>query len=151
MIAPPPGFFPLPPLDGVMEAMAPLYFRIDDNDQYVLAFHVGPQHCNPRGHCHGGVWATMADLQLGMNVGRLTNRTGPTVSMSLDYLGSARTGQWVEGTTRLLRRTPRLAFVDATFTADGELVLRANAIFRLKWEPVAQLVTAPILEAAQNT
>lgn len=149
MITPPADFFPLQPLDRVMEAIAPLYFRIDENNQFVLAFHVGPQHCNARGYCHGGVWATMADLQFGISLGRLTKQTGPTVSMSLDYLGSAHEGQWVEGSARLLRQTPKLAFVDATFTADGEPVLRANAIFRLKWEPAVQLIAEPAPECVR--
>ena len=134
-LTPPPGFRPITPIDALMEAFAPMY-RSDDADGHLsLGFFVDRQHTNPRGDCHGGTWATMADLQMGMNVGTLTGRSGPTVTLSLDFLGAAKTGQWVEGRARLMRETRQLAFMDATFTADGELALRANGIFRLKWAP----------------
>ncbi|ATE63943.1 PaaI family thioesterase [Rhizorhabdus dicambivorans] len=135
---PPPGFELLPPIDEVMANYAPIHFR-REGDHIALGFHVGSQHCNRRGVCQGGVWACVADVQLGINVGTMTGLSGPTVSLSLDYLGEAAIGRWVEGRTRLLRKTPKLAFVDATFTADGELALRANGIFRLKWAPERQL------------
>lgn len=136
---PPPGFQLLPPLDEVMLSFAPIYYRRDAEKHVALGFHVARQHCNLRGDCHGGTWACIADVQLGVNVGTLTGLSGPTVSLSLDYLGAASLGQWVEGRTRLLRRTPKLAFVDAVFTADGEPVLRASGIFRLKWPPERDL------------
>lgn len=134
MMDAPAGFRLLEPFDEVMAALGPIFLRHDDVGHLTLGFRVARQHCNPQGSCHGGIWATFADLQLGMNVGLMTKRSGPTVSMSLDYLGSAQPGQWVEGTTRLLRETPKLAFVDATFTADGNPMLRASGIFRLKWQ-----------------
>jgi len=136
----PPGFRPINPVDGVTQAFAPLYRR-DEGNHISLGFHVGPQHCNPRGHCHGGTWATLADLEMGMNACTMTGRGGPTVTMTLDYLGAAVVGQWVEGKARLLRQTPKMAFMDCTFTADGELALRANGIFRLKWAPNPDVIT----------
>lgn len=123
----------MPAVDHIMGNFAPLYRRDDADNHVTLGFFVQQHHCNPRGDCHGGTWATLADLQLGINVGAMINRSGPTVTLSLDYLGAAKVGQWIEGRTRLLRATPKLAFLDGTFTADGELALRANGIFRLKW------------------
>jgi acyl-coenzyme A thioesterase PaaI-like protein len=135
---PPPGFELLPPIDEVMACFAPIHLR-RDGEHVALGFRVDAQHCNLHGTCHGGVWACVADVQLGLNVGTMTGLSGPTISLSLDYLGAAAIGQWVEGRTRLLRKTPKLAFVDATFTADDELVLRASGIFRLKWAPERDL------------
>jgi len=129
---PPPGFKLFEPLDSVIAAFAPVFIRRDEG-HVTIGFRVGAQHCNLQGNCAGGVWATLADFQMGMNVGLMTGLSGPTVSMSVDYLGAARPGQWAEGRTRLLRRTPKLAFLDATFTVDGEFALRADGIFRLKW------------------
>lgn len=127
----PPGFLLLDALDDVMGAFAPIYARKEEK-QVALGFRVGGQHCNPRGNCHGGTWATLADIVMGINVGLVTERSGPTVSLSIDFLGAAREGQWVEGRAKVLRWTPNLGFSECLFTADGEPALRANAVFRRK-------------------
>lgn len=128
----PPGFRLIGDMDEVMRGFAPVYLRLEDSGLVALGFHVGSQHCNPSGNCHGGTWATMADVVMGLNVGLTTGLGGPTISMSLDYLGAARAGQWVEGKARLLRATHKLGFAECIFTADGEPALRASAIFRRK-------------------
>ena len=131
MIETPPGFLPLHGLDSVMDAFAPVYVRQED-DKAALGFRVGIQHCNPRGNCHGGTWATMADVLMGLNVGFASGKSGPTVSLSVDFLGAAAMGQWVEGRANILRWTHNLGFAECLFTADGEPALRANAVFRRK-------------------
>ena len=132
----PPGFHLADRMDEVTGAFHPLYLsRRDEDGALAIGFHVGPQHCNPRGHCHGGTWATMADIIMGMNVGKLTGLSGPTISLTIDFLGSAAMGQWVEGHARVLRATPNLGFADCLFTADGTLALRGSATFRRKLPP----------------
>jgi uncharacterized protein (TIGR00369 family) len=131
----PPGFHLIDGLDAVMGAFAPIHIRQEPSGLVTLGFRVGPQHCNPRGHCHGGTWATLADVLMGLNIGFATGLSGPTVSMSIDFLAAATIGQWVEGCARVLRSTPNLGFAECTFTADGELALRANAVFRRKYPP----------------
>ena len=126
------GFHRLKQLDEVMRAFDPVYVRQEAEGYVTLGFRVGPQHCNPRGNCHGGTWATMADVVMGLNVGFITGLSGPTVSLSIDFLGAAVEGQWVEGRAEILRWTPNLAFAQCRFSADGETALRANAIFRRK-------------------
>lgn len=135
----PSGFRVIRHLDMVMDSFAPVYARPEPDGTVVLGFRVGPQHCNPRGNCHGGTWATIADVVMGLNVGFVTGMSGPTVSLAIDFLGSARSGQWVEAHARVLRASPRLGFADCVFTADGEPALRANAVFRRKWPPYLDL------------
>ncbi|SCW59870.1 uncharacterized domain 1-containing protein [Sphingobium faniae] len=131
----PAGFQRLGPFDDVMSGFDPVYIRRETESGLALGFRVGPQHCNPSGNCHGGTWATMADIVMGVNVGFVTGMSGPTVSLGIDFLGAATKGQWVEGRAEVLRWTPNLAFVECRFTADGELALRANAVFRRKYPP----------------
>ena len=126
------GFHRLKQLDEVMRSFDPIYVRQEADGYVAIGFHVGPQHCNPRGNCHGGTWATMADVVMGLNVGFITGLSGPTVSLSIDFLGAAVEGQWVEGRAEVLRWTPNLGFAQCRFSADGEMALRANAVFRRK-------------------
>ncbi|MCB4858797.1 PaaI family thioesterase [Sphingobium sp. PNB] len=131
----PAGFHRLDRMDDVMGGFDPVYIRREADGHVTLGFHVGQQHCNPRGHCHGGTWATMADVVMGVNVGFVTGLSGPTVSMSIDFLSAAAEGQWVEGRAEVLRWTPNLGFAQCHFSADGEVALRANAVFRRKFPP----------------
>lgn len=126
----PPGFRLIGNMDEVLNGFAPLYLNSEIPGYTAIGFHVGQRHCNPRGSCHGGTWATVADVVMGLNVGEETGLSGPTVSMTLDYLGAACPGQWVEGRARVLRVTNRLAFSECLFTAEGEMTLRASGIFR---------------------
>ena len=128
----PSDFFQLVLDDGPTRAFGPLYGRRDGDRHMTVGVLVDDRHCNPRGDLHGGVWAYLADVQLGLNTGLFTGRAGPTVTLNVDYLRPALKGQWIEGTTRVLRETSTLGFADATFTADGELALRANATLRLR-------------------
>ncbi|WP_313808797.1 PaaI family thioesterase [Sphingobium sp.] len=130
----PPGFLLIDALDDVMGAFAPIHAKKEE-DQITFGFRVGAKHCNPAGNCHGGTWATLADILMGMNIGCVTGKTGPTISLSIDFLGPAREGQWVEGRAKVLRWTPNLGFAECSFTADGEPALRANAVFRRKVPP----------------
>ena len=125
----PAGFQQMRPLDALIEAFAPVYAR-EAEGGVVLGFRVGSQHTNPRGNCHGGAWATMADVLLGLNIGMETGMSGPTISLAVDFLGPATVGQWVEGSARVLRHTPRTGFAECLFTTDGAPALRASAVFR---------------------
>ncbi len=133
-VAVPPGFELLKPMDKVMEAMGPIYYRLDagvDDRHATLAFRVGEHNCNPRGNCHGGCLATFADLQMGINIAHMTNLGGPTISMHIDYMRAAKLGAWVEGRTQLVHRTKTMNFVECLVTADGEPALRASGIFKI--------------------
>lgn len=152
MLAIPVGFVPLELRDGVMDGFSPVYIRFEGASGIALGLHVDTQHCNGRGTCHGGTWATLADVLMGLSVGAMTGLSGPTVSMSLQYLGPATQGQWVEGRARVLRSTSALGFVECTFSAGGEPALHANAIFRRKFPPndVLKPLMTHKLNAAAN-
>lgn len=54
-----------------------------------------------------------------------------TVNMSLDYLGAAPMGSWVEGRGELLRKTKRLLFLQGMLSLDGEPIVRGSTIMRI--------------------
>lgn len=130
----PAGFEPLAPQDAVMAQLAPLYAR-RDGDHVAIGFHVAAHHRNPHGICHGGVLATIVDLQLGMNILTMSGSAGPTISLTIDYLAAAIPGAWIEGRTEVLRMTRGLGFVQCMLIADGEPVVRASGIFKRAFQP----------------
>lgn len=111
----------------------PLFGRLDDGPLQ-LGFRVEQRHTNPLGICHGGMLATFVDMLVpctAMYMPERERRFLPTISLQIDYLGSARLGAWVQGEAQILRTTRNLVFGQGLASADGEPCLRFSGIFKL--------------------
>ena len=132
----PEGFRPHLRKSPVTEPWEPIYAR-EAIDRLVLGVRVRPEHCNSRSMPHGGFLAAMADNAMGLSLGiNLTNARQPasglvTVSLTLDYLGSARLGQWLAFDTDFVKLGRSICFAEATVRADGTPVARARATFKV--------------------
>jgi uncharacterized protein (TIGR00369 family) len=126
----PEGFAPHFRKSGLTDPWEPLYSRTTA-DAVILGLVAAEPHANSRGFVHGGLIAALADNAMGLSCGRhLKNAAGlVTVGMSIDYLASARLGQWLEFTTNFVKAGKSLAFAQMMITADGAPVARANATF----------------------
>lgn len=146
-LAPPAGFQLLEPLDALMSALSPVYAQICDDGSIALGFRIEAHHCNPGAACHGGTWATMADVLMGINVGQLTGLSGPTISLNVNFAAAGLVGEWAAGHARVLGHSPRLAFANCVFTADGKAAVSAHAVFRRAVPPIrdfaAQILRGP--------
>ena len=123
----------------VTEPWEPLYSR-PGAASVEIGLIVAAVHCNSRGFVHGGVIAALADNAMGLSYGMARSRArvdsathsgAVTVSLALDYAASAKMGQWLQITPRVLKAGRSIGFVDALVTADGDIVARASATFRL--------------------
>src|SRR5216684_1404929 len=65
------------------------------------------------------------------------SRGGSTVSLSLDFLASARVGQWVEFVPRILKIGQGIGFADCLVIADSQTIARGNATYRFYAEAKA--------------
>lgn len=129
MNQPPDGFVPYSRSSPYLELIGPVYEATAD--PAVVRLHVDDRHTNARGFLHGGVLVALADVLMG----HTAHRAGPpevglvTVSLTTDFPGSARSGDWVEGHAAVVRRGRRLAFTRCEFTADHRLVLAGSGVF----------------------
>jgi uncharacterized protein (TIGR00369 family) len=130
---------PTPSVNPFNELVGPFYER-RRGTEVSLGLRIEPRHCNSRSICHGGLLATLADLALGYSAlaaGR--NPGGPssfvTVSLSLDFAGSALAGDWVESKVEVQKNGSRLAFANGYLLANGVRIVRASAIFALSAGP----------------
>jgi uncharacterized protein (TIGR00369 family) len=129
---PPEGFAPHFRKSPVTEPWEPLFSRrVDGTVQ--IGFTLRNAHCNSRGFLHGGVIAALADNAMGLSCGsRLHSVQGlVTVSLGVDYVGAAKIGQWLQIEPRVLRAGKSMAFADALIRADGDVIARASATFRV--------------------
>jgi uncharacterized protein (TIGR00369 family) len=128
----PEGFSPHFKKSPVTDPWEPLFSR--RCDQIVqLGLWLRNTHCNSRGFVHGGVIAALADIAMGISC-VLTNRAATsavTVSLSIDYVATAKVGQWLQIEPRLVKAGSTLGFVDALISADRTIIARASATFRM--------------------
>lgn len=131
---PPEGFAAHFRKSRVTDPWEPLYSR-RAGDTVQIGLYVGEAHCNSRGLLHGGVIAALADNAMGLScVAAMSDgaaRGLVTVGLTIDYVGAAKLGQWLQMEPRVLKVGGSLAFADALVTADGAAIARASASFKV--------------------
>src|SRR5690606_35925069 len=99
----------------------PLYHRTDAaGDTAIWGFRAEPRHCNPYGMVHGGMLTTLADTMMGSLVFKaIDGAPCATITLTTDFIGAARAGDWIEGRAELLRRGRSVCFLRSELRAEG--------------------------------
>lgn len=100
------------------------------------AIHMGivaaSPHCNSRGWVHGALLTALADNAMGLSCALgPVERQLVTVNLAIDFVASARQGQWVEVQPSVIRTGACLCFASALILADGKPCARANGTFHV--------------------
>lgn len=127
----PPGFEAHVRKSPVTDPWEPLYAK-REGETFSLGLRIAHSHCNARGLLHGGVISALADNAMGLAcVTRMGGVSALTVSLSIDFLSVGRSGQWLEVRAVPAKLGRTLAFADARIEADGEMIAKAAATFRI--------------------
>lgn len=109
----------------------PIYSRRGD-DAVVIGLRLTAAHTNSRGFVHGGLIAALADNAMGLSCAATS--ADPislvTISLAVDFVGSARTGQWLQIEPTVIKSGGSICFTQCLVTADGAVCARANATFK---------------------
>ena len=99
----------------------------------IIGLRLTKPHTNSRGMVHGGLIATLADNAMGLSCGQqVANTSGLfTVSLSMDFVGFAKVGQWLEICPEVIRAGKSLCFATAFVLADGSVCARASGVFKV--------------------
>lgn len=126
----PPGFKPLFRTSPVLDLIGPLYSR-GEGKHLAIGLRAEAKHCNSRGTVHGGILATLADVALGYTMAFASDPPGNlvTANLSLDYAGSAKSGDWLEAHVDIQKQGSRLSFANCYIQVEGERIVRASAVF----------------------
>lgn len=147
----PPGFRPLKKMarNPFIERNGPMYGRIEKG-RFTMGFRVEEEHCNPAGHCHGGMLMTLADMLLiiGSNVEKRLDQYLVTVNLSCDFIAGAPRGVWLNGTVQVLRVTRNLVFSQGLFVIANEAAEGAEADPAAAGEQTIVLRASAILKPA---
>jgi uncharacterized protein (TIGR00369 family) len=101
----PEGFVRHPKRSPLTDPWEPIYSK-EVTGAVIIGLRLAEAHTNSRGLIHGGLIAALADNAMGMSCA--ANLTEPphglvTVSLSVDYLGSANIGQWLQVETNFVK------------------------------------------------
>lgn len=126
----PAGFEAAAESESFESFVGPLYEKWD-GEQYICGFRAAPHHGNRRGVVHGGMLFTFADHTLGNMVwARNGNKPCATVTLNVDYLAGARTGDWIECTGSITRETRSLIFIKGQLTIGGQIIMTASGVWK---------------------
>jgi uncharacterized protein (TIGR00369 family) len=119
-------------------ALGDIYWKPQDGGGAVIALRVAESHLNVQGFTHGGMLTTLADGALGINIALARGkRAGQvTVSMSADFLASARVGDWLEAHVTVTRVGQRLAYANCDLKVGDRHILRSSAVFAFVDRPL---------------
>jgi len=130
VIAVPPGFEPLFRTSPFLETLGPFFFRRTPAG-FVIGLRVAEKHSNARGTAHGGLLLTLADIALGYTAA--FSEEPPlsltTASLSTDFAGQAKIGDWIEAHVDIQKIGSRLVFANAYLVVGAERIARASAVF----------------------
>ncbi len=134
---PPAGFASHFRKSRLTDPWEPLFSRVLA-DRVIIGLYVREPHTNSRGMLHGGLIAALADNAMGLSCVQVLTGEGRkpagglvTVSMATDFIGAAKLGQWVEVDTQYVKAGKTLCFAQSFVTADGEVIARADARFKV--------------------
>lgn len=142
----PAGFEPLPTSSPFILTVGPFYHR-RLADRVIVGLLVEEHNCNTGGNLHGGMFGALADIAIGNNIalalhtdagGTAENlpQDGPvarltTVSMSTDFVGTAKVGDWIEVHVDVQKAGRTLAFANAYLMSGDVRIGRVSAVFRV--------------------
>ena len=127
----PPGFERHFRQSPATDPWEPIYMQREEQ-AFSLGLWIDTPHCNARGILHGGIISALADNAMGLScVLQMEGVSALTVSLSVDFLSVGKIGQWLEVRAMPARLGRTLSFADAHICADGELVAKASATFRI--------------------
>jgi len=138
----PAGFEPHFKKSPVTDAWEPLYARFLDKAVH-MGLRLAKAHTNSRGLIHGGLIAALSDNAMGYScaqtMGWDTGKSLVTVNLAVDFIGTAKVGQWLAIEPEVIKTGSTICFAQSLIKADDVVIARANGTFRVvpRKEPVS--------------
>jgi len=126
----PEGFVPISRTSPFTDLIGPIYQKTDESG-LIIGLVAEEKHCNARGMVHGGVLGTLADIAMGYSAAFSTQPPTRivTTSQTVDYVGRAEKGDWIEVHTDVQKVGRSIAFANCYFHVDSRRIARASAVF----------------------
>jgi uncharacterized protein (TIGR00369 family) len=141
---PPAGFEPLFRTSPFLDTVGPLFHRKEADGSLVVGLRILSKHANARGAAHGGLLLTLLDIAMGYHTAfsQQPPLSLTTASLSADFLGATKIGDWVEAHVEIQKLGGRLAFANAFLVVNGQRIVRGSAVFTRNAESLAPHASA---------
>jgi uncharacterized protein (TIGR00369 family) len=128
----PPGFEPHFRKSPFTDPWEPLYSKRTEK-AVIMGLRLAKPHTNARGLIHGGLIASLADNAMGYSCAQVTGWVSSlvTISLSIDFTGTAETGQWLSVESDVIRTGSTICFAQSLIKADEIVIARASGTFRV--------------------
>jgi uncharacterized protein (TIGR00369 family) len=112
------------------EPWEPIWSKRTDR-AVIIGLRLALPHTNSRGLAHGGLISSLADNAMGASCGHVLGGGTRllTASLTVDFIGSAKIGQWLQVAPEVIKTGRTLCFAQCLVTADGAICARASATF----------------------
>lgn len=132
----PTGFVPVGASSGsenFESLVGPLYQRQDAPANIAIwGFRAERRHCNPFGIVHGGMLTTFADTMMGSLVFHaIAGAPCATITLTMDFVGAGREGDWIEGRAELLRQGRSICFLRSELRSNDKIILNASGAWAI--------------------
>ncbi len=129
----PQGFEPLFRSSPFLDLLGPLYNKRAGSN-LIIGFRAATKHCNARGLVHGGVLSSLADIALGYSAAYSGEKPIPmvTASLTIDYAGGAKKGEWIEIESDVQKVGKSMAFANCYFLVNSKRIARASCVFSVQ-------------------
>jgi len=126
------AFEPLPWVSPFNKLVGRLYVK-SGNAGPCVGLMISGKHVNRSAIVHGGMICTLADMAMGhaIRVAHKREVSLVTVNLAVDFIGIARTGDWVEAHANVHRIGKRLAFADCHVWRAAERIARASGTYQI--------------------
>jgi acyl-coenzyme A thioesterase 13 len=111
------------------DANGPIYLK-RAGDDVVLGLRLETRHCAPAQVAHGSVLVGLAEHAMGYAIHEILKRPSTLVSLTCDFLGPVRLGDWLEVRCTPTRVAIELVFMRGEASANGERVMTASGIWK---------------------
>lgn len=136
-LAPPPGYVPAGFSPGFLDRGGPYWLRQTEagspNGKWV-GLRIEAGHLNYQDAAHGGVLTTLADVALSWCV--YSSETPPlavsTVTLTVNFLGAARLGSWLDAEARIDRIGRTLAYTSGTIRCGDQAIATMTGVFSVR-------------------
>jgi len=128
----PEGFEPHFRKSPLTDPWEPLYSRRTDK-AVLMGLRLAKPHTNSRGLIHGGLIAALTDNAMGYSCVLVMgwNSSLVTIGLAVDFIGSAKIGQWLSIEPEVIRTGSTFCFAQSLVKADDVVIARANGTFRV--------------------
>lgn len=109
------------------------YFTKKTDETILVGLHVEDHHINYVDIAHGGILTTLADVALSFQV-FLSKRpalTVTTVSLTTNFLGSVKLGDWLEADGYIDRIGKRVAYTHGSIRRGDDVVMTMSGVFNV--------------------